>query len=115
MSHCERENTGPNSSKSGRERASINFGLLSSTLPPPTNSVARLLFRLLIGPWHVATGIAEPRGDFRCIAADGLHEFAPVGDYGVDCCGNIVDHDVDHEAGRAAGGRPVTQVPLTCP
>ena len=58
------------------------------------------LVRLLIEPDDVPARIAEPRGDFRRIRANRLHDLASVGDEGVNRRGHAVHHDVDEQSGR---------------
>ncbi len=56
------------------------------------------LDRLLVESNDVAGRVPEPRGDLGRVHADGLHDFASVGDYGVDGPCDAVDHDVEEEA-----------------
>ncbi len=81
-------------------------GAAGPTPPPPLLRRARggvLGDRLLVG-WllvdaeDVAGGISEAGGDFGVVASDGLGDLASGGGDGLDCCGGIVDHDVDEEA-----------------
>ena len=63
-------------------------------------AIGCLMAGLLVEADYVSSRVAEPRGDFGRIHADGLHEFAPVGDDGVNRRGDTVDHDVDQQPGR---------------
>ena len=55
---------------------------------------------LLVEAENVSRGIAEARGDFRRVRANGLHEFAALGHELIDSRGHAVDHDIDEQSGR---------------
>ena len=61
---------------------------------------------MLVEAENVAAGIAETRGNFWGVGADGLCDFAAIGGDRGDGGGHIVNHDVNHEAG-SCGGRAI--------
>jgi len=58
---------------------------------------------LLVEADYVAGGVAEPGGDFGGVGADGLDDFALVGEDGVEGGGHAVAHDVEQKAGLGGG------------
>jgi len=58
--------------------------------------------RLLVEADYVAGGVAEPGSDFGGIGADGLDDFALVGEDGVEGGGHAVAQDVKQKGGRAS-------------
>src|SRR5215510_16158058 len=58
---------------------------------------------LLIDADDVSSGVTEPRRDLRRVAADGLHDFASVGDNLVNGGGHTINHNVKEEPGIFAG------------
>ena len=76
-----------------------------SVIKPISLSCRRRRAGFLVQADYVSCGVAEPRGDFRRVRADGLHELAAVGDDGVNRRGDTVDHDVEQQP-RRRRGRP---------
>ena len=60
---------------------------------------------LLIKAENVTRRIAESRGDLGRVHTDRLDDLAAIGDDGIGCRGNTVDHDVDQDA-RIMGWPP---------
>ena len=58
---------------------------------------------MLVEADYVAGGVAEPGGDFGGVGADGLDDFALVGEDGVEGGGHAVAHDVKQKAGLGGG------------
>ena len=61
------------------------------------------LLRLLVEANYVAGGVAESGSDFGGVGADGLDDFALVGEDGVEGGGHAVAHDVKQKAGLGGG------------
>src|SRR5437016_14480732 len=59
--------------------------------------------RLLVEADYVAGGVAEPGSDLGGGGADGLDDFALVGEDGVEGGGHAVAHDVKEKAGLGGG------------
>src|SRR3989442_12064784 len=68
---------------------------------------------------YVSGGVAEAGGDLGGVCADGLDDFASVGDVGVVGGGHAKSPPFFRKAREqkdgAPGGRPRTQAPLTSP
>ena len=67
--------------------------------------------RLLIKTEYISRRIAESRCDFGRVHTDRLNDLAPIGDDGIDCGSNTVNHDVDQDArlsGWPSAGYPGT-------
>src|SRR5215470_3151850 len=58
---------------------------------------------MLVEADDVSARIAEARGNFRRVRTDGLHDFATVGNDGVDRCCHAVHKDVKEQADGCAG------------
>jgi hypothetical protein len=69
---------------------------------------------MLVEADDVTCGVAEARGYLGSVGADGLNDFAAMGDDGVHGRSHAVHHDVKEQAG-CCGGCPRIQEPLTSP
>jgi hypothetical protein len=58
---------------------------------------------LLVEADYVAGGVAEPGSDLGGVGADGLDDFALVGEDGVEGGGHALAHDVEQKAGLGGG------------
>jgi hypothetical protein len=81
------------SSPSFLSKPELEFIVLISNLRPPTSD--SLAAWLLIEADDVSSRVAETRGDFRRVGANGLHKLAAVGDERVNRLGHAIDHDVN--------------------
>jgi hypothetical protein len=73
--------------------------------PPPIARGLRRgpVLRLLVEADYVAGGVAEPGSDLGGVGADGLDDFALVGEDGVEGGGHAVAQDVKQKAGLGGG------------